>query len=185
MNNITPPHAHADAVSRAHELLAQGERLLDQGRIREAKEQLLESVRLDPASAAARNKLGVCYARLEQWENAREQFLEALRLDPTYAPAHSNMGNLHREAGRLDDAVSSYLEALRHDPEYHIAYHNLGVVYKQQGKISEAVSLLKRAQRLEKVWLRQQARERGGLAASHSAWVWLIVIAVIAYLLLR
>lgn len=171
--------------SRAAELLAEAEQLLDIGRIEDAREKLRESIRLNPGSAPARNKLGVCYARLEQWESAREQFTAAVEIDPTYAPAHSNLGNLHREAGHLDDAVSAYMEALRHDPDYHIAHHNLGVVYKQQGKISEAVNHLKRANRLERDYMRQQARARLGNRPSYSTWFWVAVIAIIAFLLFR
>lgn len=175
----------ADVNHEADELFAEGERLLDFGRTEEAMEKFRECVRLQPDSAPARNKLGVCYARLEQWENAREQFAAALEFDPAYAPAHSNMGNLHREAGRLDDAVTAYLEALRHDPDYHIAHHNLGVVYRQQGKISEAVQQLKRASRLEKESIRQEAHLRRGGRPAYSTWLWVAVIAAIAYFLLR
>lgn len=169
----------------AGELFAEGERLLDIGRLDEAKEKFLECIRLQPDSAPARNKLGVCYARLEQWENAREQFIAALECDPAYAPAHSNIGNLHREAGRLDEAVTAYLEALRHDPEYYIAHHNLGVVYRQQGKIGEAVKQLKQASRLEKDYVRREVRARRGNRPQYSTWLWVAAIALLAYFLLR
>lgn len=184
-NDVQSATAVDGVQQRAAELLDEAERLLEIGRVEEAREKLQECIRLHPDSPPALNKLGVCYARLEQWENARAQFVAALAIDPTYAPAHSNMGNLHREAGRLDDAVTSYMEALRHDPDYHIAHHNLGVVYKQQGKISEAVSHLKRANRLEKAYIREEARTRRGGKPAYNMWFWVAAIALLAYLLLR
>lgn len=173
------------AKERAAELLLEAERMLEIGRVEDAKEKLEESLQLQPDSPHALNKLGVCYARLEQWENARAQFVAALQLDPTFAPAHSNIGNLHREAGRLDDAVTAYMEALRHNPDYHIAHHNLGVVYKQQGKISEAVSHLKQANRLEKASIREEARARRGGKPAYSMWIWVAAVALLIYFLMR
>ena len=141
MNNITPPHAHADAVSRAHELLAQGERLLDQAEYARPRNSCWSPSALirpqpQPATSWASATLG--------WSNGKRgvQFLEALRLDrPMPRPTATWETFTEKRDGWGTTQDSSYLEALRHDPEYHIAYHNLGVVYKQQGKISEAASL--------------------------------------------
>lgn len=173
-----------EAKQRASRLFAEGERLLETGRFEEAKELLLECVRLEPASAVFHNKLGVCYARLGMREDARAAFQQALSLDPTYAPAHTNMGSLHLEAGRLDDAMAAYLQALRHDPDYYIAHHNLGVLYRRQGKISEAVSHWKRANRLEKLHMRDQVRRGRAGAPSYATWIWIALAAVVVFLLL-
>ena len=182
--NVSPVELSGDQL-RAQQLLADGERLLDIGRVEEARQKFWECLRLQPDSAPAHNKLGVCYARLQQWEKAREQFLTALSIDAAYAPAHSNMGNLHREAGRLDDAVAAYMEALRHDPDYYIAHHNLGVVYKQQGKIDEAVSHLKRAHRLERTYARAQLPRGSGTTSATNVLVWIAAAALLVYLLFR
>ncbi len=167
--NVSPVELSGDQL-RAQQLLADGERLLDIGRVEEAMQKFWECLRLQPDSAPAHNKLGVCYARLQQWEKAREQFLTALSIDAAYAPAHSNMGNLHREAGRLDDAVAAYMEALRHDPDYYIAHHNLGVVYKQQGKIDEAVSHLKRGTGWSERMLGHNFQEAPALHLQQTYW---------------
>lgn len=166
------------------ELLQEGERLLEVGRSEEAEQKLRAAAALRPEDPYVRNKLGVSLARQRRLEEAREQFTEALRLDPAFAPAHSNMGNLYGEEGRDEDAIAAYLEALRHDPDYHIAHHNLGAAYRRQGRIAEAVSHLKRANRLEKDAMRQEARKRTGGGRWQGVLFWLAV-GVLLFFLLR
>lgn len=174
-----------ERTEQTEDLLQEIDRLLEVGRAVDAEQKLRGLVEIEPQSAYIRNKLGVSLARQQRLEEAREQFVEALYIDPRFAPAHSNLGNLHREDGRLDDAVAAYLEALRHDPEYHIAHHNLGAAYKQQGRIAEAVSHLKRANRLEKESLRQQARARTGRNSWTTTLFWIVVGALLLFLLFR
>lgn len=171
--------------AEAVDLLAEGERLLDAGRLDEAEEKLRAAVEHAPESAYIRNKLGVCYARQRRLEEARQQFMHAVAIEPHNAAAHSNIGNLHREAGRLDEAVTAYLEALRHDPDYHVAHHNLGAAYKAQGRIADAVTHLKRANRLEKDDFRRQARERAGRHNWTGTLFWVAIGALALFLLMR
>ncbi|GEM_PF-583316 len=177
-----PVSEPAPQVARARECLVQGEALLERGRLDEALALLQEAVRLDPAYAPARNKLGVCYIRRGQQDLAQREFTAAVELDPQFAPAYSNMGNLHQEAGRLEEAVAAYLKALQIDPDYHIAHHNLGVVYRRMGRISESVEHLKKAARLEHA---RFGREAG--AKPRARWgglVWIALLVLIGYLLL-
>lgn len=169
----------------AADLLTAGERLLDAGRADEAEAKLRSAVDLNPNSAHARNKLGVCYARQRRLEEAREQFRVAIQIDPHFAAAHSNIGNLYSEEGRVEEAINCYMEALRHDPDYHIAHHNLGAAYRKQGRISDAVNHLKRANRLEKEALRREARDRSNDVNWTGTLFWVAIGALVLLLLLR
>lgn len=178
----TPSQLPAD-IARARECLAEGEALLDQGKVEEALALLQEAVRLDPRYAPARNKLGVCYVRQGELEPARREFLAAIEIDPRFAPAYSNLGNLHQEAGRLEEAVAAYRRALEIDPDYAIAHHNLGVVYRRMGRISESVAHLKKAALLE--------YSRGGTeavtgrpAARWAPLAWIGLLLLLAYFLM-
>src|SRR5690606_24381044 len=176
----TPSQLPAD-IARARECLAEGEALLDQGKVEEALALLQEAVRLDPRYAPARNKLGVCYVR--QGEPARGELLAAIESDPRFAPAYSNLGNLHQEAGRLEEAVAAYRRALEIDPDYAIAHHNLGVVYRRMGRISESVAHLKKAARLEYSSGGTEA-VTGRPAARWAPLAWIGLLLLLAYFLM-
>jgi len=178
------PSQRPAEIARARAYLAEGEELLERGKVEEALALLEEAVRLDPRYAPARNKLGVCHVRMGELELARREFVAAIEIDPRFAPAYSNLGNLHQEAGRLEEAVAAYRQALEIDPDYAIAHHNLGVVYRRMGRISESVAHLKQAARLE--------YGRGGTqagtprpAARWEPLAWIGLLLLLAYFLMR
>jgi Flp pilus assembly protein TadD len=77
-----------------------------------ALEYLRTSLKEKEDFAAARNDLGVVYARLGRWKEARQAFEEAVSLDPQLAEGQLNLANLLVEEGNKKEARAS-VEAAR------------------------------------------------------------------------
>jgi tetratricopeptide (TPR) repeat protein len=104
---------------------------------------------LVPESAQVANKIGVCFAQLNQLEAAEKAFQKANSLDPRFAQALSNLGNIALQRGELENAADLYRQAIREDPDYSVAHHNLSAAYRRLGQIEKSVEELKKARALE------------------------------------
>ena len=121
----------------------------EQGQKDKAVHELEEFLRMKPAHADARNRLGAIYYGFGRTGEAMEEFEETLRLDPEHASAHSNLGVIYVEQGRLEEAVEEFLAARQYNPDLAKAYSNLGLAYALQGRLDEAVTQYKEAIRLK------------------------------------
>jgi tetratricopeptide (TPR) repeat protein len=83
------PGVPADAKSAAA-CNTRGRELLDQGKYREAIEELSEALRQKPDLALALNARGFAYYRLRDYKHALADFDEAIRLNPNYLNAYQN-----------------------------------------------------------------------------------------------
>jgi tetratricopeptide (TPR) repeat protein len=107
-----------------------GVALADRDRYREAIEQYMEALRLNPGYAEAQNNWGNALARMPGMQDeAEEKFRAALRLRPDYAEAEDNWGNLlAAQSGRQLEAAGHYEAALRMKPTFAEAENNWGNV---------------------------------------------------------
>lgn len=108
-----------------------GIQYLEAGKMKEAEEAFLKCLSDNPRDAMSHNKLGLVYARLEDYERAQGHFLKALEIDPKLAHAWNNLGNIARKEGELERASTYYKEALAVDPGNLIPQRNLRAVEKQ------------------------------------------------------
>jgi len=86
----------------------QGYDLVEQGRYREAIEELSQAIELDPASAKAYNNRGSAYHYLDQQERAIQDFNEAIHLNPEYALVYYNQGSAYKELGKKTEAIANF-----------------------------------------------------------------------------
>jgi tetratricopeptide (TPR) repeat protein len=82
-----------------------------------------------PVTAVLRNKTGIAYHQLLQFELARKHYEMAVKLDRNYAEALNNLGTVYYARKNYRRAISQYKRALRVAPQSASIYSNLGTAY--------------------------------------------------------
>ncbi len=133
-----------------------------------------KAVRLDPGFMKAYDQLGLCYAGLNQTDDAIEAYTEAIRLNrqqSLHSPWPSlNLGTLLRRLERLEAAEAQLRDSLSIDPRFPTAHLRLGQVLERTDRWEEAVAELKEAARLDptypephytlaRIYMKRQDRE--------------------------
>jgi tetratricopeptide (TPR) repeat protein len=111
-----------------------------EGRLDEAAEQYIESLRLNPEFYEAHANLGTILAQRGKFGEAIKCFREAIRFELGYAEAYCGIGIILEVQGRIDEAIEHYRMAVKIKPSYAQAHYNLANVLKLQGKLDEAIS---------------------------------------------
>ena len=91
-------------------IVNEGVRLLQDGKLDQAKERLEFAVQINPAGKEAHLALGATYQAQEEFDKAVEQYREALRIDPQYKQAFLRLGQSYQEQA---DALASGGDASR------------------------------------------------------------------------
>ena len=104
-----------------------GALFLAQGKVREAKLQMLKAVEVDPQVAPFHNGLGDTYLAAKEFAMASASYNKALELDAKYAPAWSGLGDANRLQGATQKAVACYRRALELQKNYHLIHYKLGL----------------------------------------------------------
>ncbi len=117
---------------------ARGLRLLEAGRVEEAREAFERSLKLDPGLASTHNYLGTLYGRSGEIERAIAEFQIALVMIPGDEQARINLGKAYEQAGRSDLAFAVYEQLLRDRPNAGPALERMGVLLERQGRLAEA-----------------------------------------------
>jgi tetratricopeptide (TPR) repeat protein len=113
-----------------------------------AEKALLTILRVDEKNARAYNRLGILYAKQQQYDDAIECFEIAQSLQPSASSLH-NVGLIYYETGKLDKAEQAFELALRieeDDAVRHIAYAK---VLETAGNRKKMIEELERAVELE------------------------------------
>ncbi len=102
-----------------------GSLLYREGRVSDARETLLEGVRISEwiplnfrVYAMLLNNLGFVYAEEGQLAKAIPAFKQAIRVDPAFMDSYDNLAHLYIENKRFSDAVIVLRRALEVDPSY-------------------------------------------------------------------
>jgi protein O-GlcNAc transferase len=118
------------------------------GRRAEAREHLIEAIRLDPSFAPAYTNLAVLLTQEGQWEQADAAFGRAVELQPDNAVALANLALAMRQRGRVDGAIEWYRKAIDADPKSAEAHNALGSCFRESGRIAEAIAEFRAATKL-------------------------------------
>ncbi len=114
--------------------------LLDQGKLREAKQRFDRALEIDPDLPEAHCSLGMIFRQQNQPDKAAASYREALRQKPNFALAHLHLGTLLLDAGRFDEARKHLAESVRLNPSDPFGHFNLGAAYGREGKTGEAAA---------------------------------------------
>jgi choline-sulfatase len=119
--------------------------LEEAGRATEARHEIEEAIRRDPAHPAMHNALGVVLSSEGKVSEALAEFERAVALDSRDPQAQNNRGNALRAAGRMPEAEDAYRAAIAASPAYSDAWNGLGTVLTQTGRAAQAVTCFDRA----------------------------------------
>lgn len=135
-----PPTIRTEEVSRppATPTVLQGERLLSEGKPREALRTFQQAVADDPKDARAWLDLGLASEEVGDASAAEQAYRRAVDIDPGFPDPLNNLGVLLREAGKLDQAIDMLERAAAIDPALVAARFNLALAYEDQGRLEEA-----------------------------------------------
>jgi tetratricopeptide (TPR) repeat protein len=126
------------ATNNVKQLLAQGNKCMEQGADAEAIGIFERLLQIDPRHAIALNNLGAALSRLSQYREAEKYFRAAIKERPDYADAYSNLGMSCRCRGYFDESEKSLRRAVKLNPRHVDARTNLGVTLILLNRIREA-----------------------------------------------
>jgi tetratricopeptide (TPR) repeat protein len=115
-----------------------------------AEKALLTILRVDERNASAYNRLGILYAKQQQFKEAIECFEIAQSLEPSASSLH-NVGLIYFETENYDKAALAFGQALAMDSDHaarHIAYAK---VQEKLGHDKKMVESLERAVELDPI----------------------------------
>jgi tetratricopeptide (TPR) repeat protein len=114
-----------------------------------ARRELMEALKLYPASPAVRNFLGVVEAADGSYFAAENRFREAVQRAPDYTDAYLNLGRLYQEHGEKDPkaatkALAAYQAILRYDPAHAEARFQSAALLLATGEFARSLEELRR-----------------------------------------
>lgn len=115
-----------------------------------AEKALLTILRVDERNASAYNRLGILYAKQQQFKEAIECFEIAQSLEPSASSLH-NVGLIYFETENYDKAALAFEQALAMDSDHsarHIAYAK---VQEKLGNNKRMIEALERAVQLDPI----------------------------------
>ncbi len=143
---IAAQQAHSStAPNKAHQssttspTLRQAEEFLQQGKLDQAKAEVLEELQRNPSSVEAYNLLGFVYIGQKDYDDAVEAFQHALEIAPTSTRTRNNLGNVYLSQRKPDLAEKEFRSVLRVDPSDRDANYNLGILLLSKGSPAEAI----------------------------------------------
>jgi len=137
---LTPPQP---ILATAHHNL--GICLLHQGRSNEAKDSLVEAIRLEPTYAQAHRSLGGLLHAEEDEDGAEFHLRKALSLNKSDAEALNNLGAVLNARRKYSEAIILLRQAIRLQPALVDAYNNLGISFTGIGALRTARKWLEKA----------------------------------------
>ncbi|GAK56724.1 TPR repeat protein [Candidatus Vecturithrix granuli] len=123
-------------------LLAQGERLFQHGKEREAFEKFEEAAAILPEASKPSLAMGRAYFRRQEYDLALKHYYKGLYFcEITDEPAIlCEIAQVYLSMKRYDVAEEKLLKALRLDPNFTLAIQGLAHIYFQTGRISESIA---------------------------------------------
>ena len=97
----------------------------------ERLEEYLQARNESPRNAEVQYKLGILFARSQQWEEAEKSFFQALSLErkkERVARIYHQLGNVYACQRQFENAIAQYKETLRMEPQDADSQHNLALM---------------------------------------------------------
>ncbi|MCE5324513.1 tetratricopeptide repeat protein [bacterium] len=121
--------------------------LLDQGKPKQAIDQLKTAIKMNPSFARGHNALGFIYLKQGKLDAAIKELNRALKINPDFPLAHSNIGSAYATLGKTDEAIRHFKKAIKMKPNYSDTHYSLANVLVEQGMIDEGIAEYRQALR--------------------------------------
>lgn len=115
-----------------------------------AERALLTILRVDQRNASAYNRLGILYAKQQQYKDAIECFEIAQSLEPSASSLH-NVGLIYYETTNYEKAALAFEQALALDNELPARFIAYAKVQEKLGNERKMIEALERAVELEPI----------------------------------
>ncbi|MGK7948983.1 MAG: tetratricopeptide repeat protein [Xenococcaceae cyanobacterium] len=89
-----------------------GSLLLNLGNLQEARQALLQTIKLDPNFALGYYNLGMVLKSMGQTDKAIAAYQKAIELNPNYAPAYQNLGVVFYKTGYMKESIETFQRAI-------------------------------------------------------------------------
>ncbi len=130
-------------------LMAEADKVFDQGRYNDAYSMYRQVVERDPKNVHALIRLAECCLWLQDAERGLEWINKALDVDPHSAVAWEKKGELLLARGDAAKAAQCFKKALSYDGNLNVARLNLSIAYEAMGKIEKAIEVAREAVALQ------------------------------------
>ena len=146
-----PEPANEDAIKKDPQLkklwsLAQS--AMKERKPLKAEKALLTILKFDEKNAAAYNRLGILYAKEQNYDEAIECFEIAQSLDNNASSLH-NVGLIYVETGAYEKAAMAFEQAIELENTVPARYIALSKAYEKMGQRKKAVEALENAYNLD------------------------------------
>ncbi len=121
--------------------------LEEDGRLRDAIQELRRAVELRPDYAEARIALGIQLMSGANYTEALQQFQAAANLAPTLVAVHLNLADAYRANKQWQQAKQAFDHALRMQPNLPEAHFDMGLMYMSAGAEFPGLSQLQALQK--------------------------------------
>ncbi len=103
-------------------------------RFKEALQECLRELEINPYSSAAKKRLGRIHVQLRDAEKALPYLREIAAADSEDPDVRTDLGRAYELLGKRDEALLEYQEALRIDPTLNRVHYVLARIYRQLGR---------------------------------------------------
>jgi Tfp pilus assembly protein PilF len=118
--------------------MAQGDRLVKEGRYSDAIEYYNRAIRMGSKPSMAWSSKGVAFKRMKEYEEALRCEDVAIQLNANNEFAWCNKGDVYFKLGKYEKSVACYNKALDIRPRYAIAWNNKGAALARLDRFDEA-----------------------------------------------
>jgi tetratricopeptide (TPR) repeat protein len=144
-----PASFPSERVVLSYRLVAEGDKLLEEGKDHLAMLKYVEAADANPYHEVIFNKLAISYSRLQMYDQASKAIRRSIALKPDYSFAHNTLGIVHMAQGNNKGAVRALRKAVQLEPSVASFRVNLGHAYMQRSQFAEGVAEYRKALELD------------------------------------
>ncbi len=115
-----------------------GAALFQSGKIKEAINANIKSIKLNPRDAEAYYNLAITQKEIGKLLDAEKNYTIAIKLKTNYFEAYSNLGNILKQLGKLTEAKECYRKAININPKFADPYYNLATILQKEGNTKDS-----------------------------------------------